>query len=80
MTGERQVLTGADERDPEERATLESRLAEGFQALAVGPGSALGRAVQEKARGHNESLADKVTWSLDTFRRRKGNYKDATLP
>lgn len=46
----------------------------------MGPGSALGRAVQEKARGHNESLADKVTWSLDTFRRRKGNYKDATLP
>ena len=43
-----QVLTGANERDTKERATLESWLAEGFQALVVGPGSAVGRAVQER--------------------------------
>ena len=43
-----QVLTGAHERDTKERATLESWLAEGFQALVVGPGSAVGRAVQER--------------------------------
>lgn len=42
-----------------ERATLQSWLAEGFQALAMGTASALGT-----AGGRDESLAGQETWSL----------------
>lgn len=53
---------------------MQSWLAEGFQALAVGTARAVGR-----ARGHDESPADQVTWSLDASKQAKDNYKDATL-
>lgn len=59
-TGGRHGWTGADEKGAKERAALQSWLAGGFQALAVGTLSAVG-----SAGGHDESLADQVAWSLD---------------
>lgn len=43
-TGDRHGWTGADEKGAKERAALQSWLAGGFQALAVGTVSAVGSA------------------------------------
>lgn len=48
--------------------------------LNCGPWECCGKGCPRKARGHDKSLANEVTWGLDAFKRSKGNYKDGTLP